>query len=50
MKTGKYDQRFRRMWEYYLLSFAGAFRSRNLDLWQIVLSPNGVLGGYQSVR
>ncbi|NTV22609.1 MAG: cyclopropane fatty acyl phospholipid synthase [Candidatus Yonathbacteria bacterium] len=48
--TGKYDERFRRMWEYYLLSFAGAFRSRNLDLWQIVFSPKGVKGGYTSVR
>ena len=39
------------MWRYYLASFAGAFqRSRALQLWQIVLSPEGVPGGYQSVR
>lgn len=45
-----YDERFRRMWNYYLLSCAGAFRARELQLWQIVLSKTGVLGGYQSVR
>jgi cyclopropane-fatty-acyl-phospholipid synthase len=42
----KYDQRFYRLWNYYLLMFAGLFRARNLDLWQLVLSPNGVDGGY----
>ncbi len=45
-----YEERFRRMWNYYLLSCAGAFRARDLQLWQIVLSKNGVVGGYQSVR
>lgn len=45
-----YDERFYRMWKYYLLSCAGAFRSRTLQLWQIVLSKNGVPGGYHSVR
>ena len=47
---GKYSERFHRMWRYYLLSCAGGFRSRNIQLWQIVLSKKGVLGGYQSVR
>lgn len=46
----KYDERFRRMWNYYLLSCAGSFRARSNQLWQIVLSPNGVPGGYKSVR
>ena len=46
----KYDERFRRMWRYYLSSFAAVFRARNLGLWQIVLSPHGVPGGYQSIR
>ena len=47
----KYGERFYRMWKYFLLSSAGAFRSRNKNqLWQIVLSKNGVLSGYQSVR
>lgn len=45
-----YDERFRRMWSYYLLSCAGAFRGRVLQLWQIVYSKNGVKGGYQSIR
>jgi len=46
----KYDSKFFRMWNYYLLSCAGAFRSRKNQLWQIVLSKNGVAGGYESVR
>jgi len=46
----KYDERFHRMWRYYLASFAGAFRARVLQLWQVVLSPSGVPGGYQSIR
>jgi cyclopropane-fatty-acyl-phospholipid synthase len=43
---GKYDDRFFRMWTYYLLSCAGAFRARYMQLWQVVLSPVGVPGGY----
>lgn len=39
--TGRYDERFKRMWEYYLLSSAGAFRARDIQLWQIVLTGNG---------
>jgi cyclopropane-fatty-acyl-phospholipid synthase len=46
----RYSNRFYRMWRYYLLSCAGAFRARSLQLWQIVLSPNGVPGGYGSIR
>ena len=46
----RYDRRFYRMWTYYLLSCAGAFRSRRNHLWQIVFSKNGVIGGYQSIR
>ena len=38
---GKYDRRFKRMWEYYLLSCAGAFRARNIQVWQIVLTKPG---------
>ncbi|VBB42961.1 cyclopropane fatty acyl phospholipid synthase (unsaturated-phospholipid methyltransferase) [uncultured Desulfatiglans sp.] len=38
---GRYDDRFRRMWEYYLLSCAGAFRSRSIQLWQIVMTKAG---------
>lgn len=46
----KYDERFRRMWRFYLLSCAGTFRCRKNQLWQIVFSRNGVRGGYRSVR
>lgn len=35
-----YDDRFYRMWKYYLLSSAGSFRSRKNQLWQVVLSKN----------
>jgi len=50
LATGKYDERFRRMWHFYLLTSAGGFRARKNQLWQIVLSPRGVPGGYESVR
>ena len=46
----RYGPRFYRMWKYYLLSAAGAFRSRKYQLWQFVLSKRGVRGGYVSVR
>jgi cyclopropane-fatty-acyl-phospholipid synthase len=42
-------ERFFRMWRYYLLSCAGAFRARDIQLWQWVLSKKGVLGGYERV-
>jgi cyclopropane-fatty-acyl-phospholipid synthase len=45
-----YDERFYRMWNYYLLVCAGAFRARDMQLWQVVLSKQGVVGGYQSIR
>jgi cyclopropane-fatty-acyl-phospholipid synthase len=38
--------RFFRMWRYYLLSCAGAFRARDIQLWQWVLSKGGIEGGY----
>ncbi|MGH8084894.1 MAG: cyclopropane fatty acyl phospholipid synthase [Lysobacter sp.] len=40
------DETFHRKWRYYLLSCAGAFRARELQLWQWVLSKDGVRGGY----
>ncbi len=47
----KYSERFFRMWKYFLLSSAGSFRAgmRN-QLWQIVLSKNGIPEGYKSIR
>jgi cyclopropane-fatty-acyl-phospholipid synthase len=46
----KYSERFYRMWKYYLLFLAGTFRSRRNQVWQIVLSKDGVFNGYQSIR
>ena len=43
----RYGERFRRMWTYYLSCCAGAFRARHLQLWQIVLSKEGLAGGYR---
>jgi cyclopropane-fatty-acyl-phospholipid synthase len=46
----KYSDRFYRMWKYYLHICAGSFRARHFQLWQIVFSKKGVLGGYTSIR
>lgn len=43
------DDRFFRMWRYYLNSCAGAFRARGLNLWQLVLS-HGDIPRYEPVR
>lgn len=45
-----YDERFRRMWRYYLAGSMAAFRTRRAQLWQFVLSPRGVPGGYAACR
>lgn len=37
----RYSRRFYRMWKFYLLGCAGAFRARELQVWQILLSKNG---------
>ncbi len=37
----RHSPSFKRMWEYYLLSSAGAFRARDIQLWQIVLTKYG---------
>lgn len=44
--SASYDERFRRMWRYYLLSSAGNFRARRNQVWQIVYSHDGRLGGH----
>ena len=46
----RYGRRFGRMWRYYLLSCAGFFRSRQGQLWQIVLSKPERRQPYRSVR
>jgi cyclopropane-fatty-acyl-phospholipid synthase len=45
----KYGERFYRMWRFYLQVFAAMFRVRNINLWQLVLSPDGVRGGYRRI-
>jgi cyclopropane-fatty-acyl-phospholipid synthase len=40
LKT-KYDETFKRMWDYYFLSSAGAFRARGIQTWQIVFTKIG---------
>lgn len=46
----RYGDTFYRMWRFFLLSAAGSFRVRKMQLWQIVLSKRGVPGVYASVR
>ena len=38
---GRYGERFCRMWHYYLLSCAGAFRARDLQVFQFLFSKGG---------
>ena len=45
-----FTERFFRMWIYYLKSCQAAFRSRNMLLWQLVMSKGYFSQGYQSVR
>ncbi|MET0655258.1 MAG: cyclopropane fatty acyl phospholipid synthase [Pseudoxanthomonas sp.] len=46
----RYDERFRRMWRYYLSASMATFRTRNSQLWQVVLSNGGMKGGYLAPR
>ena len=50
MLSDHYDERFRRMWRYYLATSIALFRERQGQLWQIVLSPEGIAGGYVAPR
>jgi Cyclopropane fatty acid synthase and related methyltransferases len=48
-------ERFRRFWRYYLLCCAGFFRSRQGQLWQLVLSKSDLATApnrppYRSIR
>lgn len=45
-----YDRRFYRMWKYYLMCCAGYFRSRQGQLWQLVLSKRTRRQVYRSLR
>jgi cyclopropane-fatty-acyl-phospholipid synthase len=46
--SAAYDARFKRVWDFYLLASAGSFRARRLQLWQIVMSRDGVPHGYHA--
>jgi cyclopropane-fatty-acyl-phospholipid synthase len=46
----RYGERFRRMWRFYLSASAAVFRARRDQLWQLVMSPRGVRGGYRAPR
>ena len=50
LKGDRYDDRFYRMWKYYLHLFMGYFRSRRGQLWQLVLSKPTRSAVYRSVR
>ena len=47
---GAYDERFYRMWRYYLSCCAGAFRSRDNQLWQVLLAKGGLEGELPDCR
>lgn len=45
----RYSERFKRMFSYYLNACAGAFRARDLQLWQVVFS-RGIENGLRVAR
>ncbi|OCQ52909.1 Cyclopropane-fatty-acyl-phospholipid synthase [Photorhabdus australis subsp. thailandensis] len=45
-----YGPIFKRMFSYYLNASAGAFRARDIQLWQIMFSPKGIEGGLRVTR
>ena len=44
----RYGERFRRMWRFYLLSCAGAFRVRSLQVFSILFSKEATAAGVVS--
>ncbi|QIZ50853.1 cyclopropane fatty acyl phospholipid synthase [Dickeya zeae] len=48
--SARYPERFRRMFSYYLNACAGAFRARNIQLWQVLFSVEGIEGGMRVAR
>jgi cyclopropane-fatty-acyl-phospholipid synthase len=41
-----YDERFYRMWKFYLLSMAPGFKAHVAPVWQIVMTHKGLKEGY----
>ena len=48
--ASRYGETFRRMWRFYLLSCAGSFRARSIQLFQFLFSKGGIEGGCSPVR
>jgi cyclopropane-fatty-acyl-phospholipid synthase len=46
----RYGERFYRMWRYYLMSSAASFRSRRIQLWQLVLARRPGRARYDAPR
>ncbi len=46
----RYSHVFKRMWDFYLLSCAGSFRARSIQIWQIVFIKQGVMRKQPSCR
>jgi cyclopropane-fatty-acyl-phospholipid synthase len=46
----RYGERFYRMWRYYLMVSAASFRSRRIQLWQLVLAKKPRHARYDAVR
>lgn len=46
----KYGERFYRMWRYYLMSSAASFRTRRIQLWQLVLAKRPGPARYDAPR
>jgi cyclopropane-fatty-acyl-phospholipid synthase len=46
----RYGERFHRMWHYWLTASAASFRARHTHVWQVVMSTDGLPGGYAVVR
>jgi len=38
--SSEYNEKFYRLWKYYLLSCAGAFKAKHIHVWQIVMSKH----------
>ena len=49
LKT-RYDQRFYRMWNYYLQIFSGGFSARHIRIWQVLFSKTNNNRFYPPVR
>jgi cyclopropane-fatty-acyl-phospholipid synthase len=48
--VGPRDERFRRMWRYYLLACAGSFRADVNQLWQVLFTKPGCRNAEITVR